>query len=115
MTPIEQVLAAAKAIAATGKTPSLALIKSKVGNALPMPILIQGLQRFKALTRAEIEALQFNNQQPDMGAETDKSSLTLEGLQQEVQTLGLQQQALIARIEVLESLLKEREPHKCTS
>lgn len=57
MSPIEQVLAAAKAIANNGHTPSLALIKSRLGNRFAMPILIQGLQQFKALPKSEWQNL----------------------------------------------------------
>lgn len=57
MSPIEQVLAAAKSIANNGHTPSLALIKSRLGNSIPMPILIQGLQQFKALPKSEWQHL----------------------------------------------------------
>ncbi|MFV0594216.1 hypothetical protein [Shewanella sp.] len=57
MSPIDQVLAAACALEASGKTPSLALIKSRVGNKIPMPILIQGLQQFKSIPKAERERL----------------------------------------------------------
>lgn len=51
MSPIDQVLAAACALEASGKTPSLALIKSRVGNKIPMPLLIQGLQQFKSIPK----------------------------------------------------------------
>ncbi|MBB1381441.1 hypothetical protein H5071_05545 [Shewanella sp. SR41-2] len=57
MSPIEQVLAAAKSIANNGHTPSLALIKSRLGNSIPMPTLIQGLQQFKALPKSEWQHL----------------------------------------------------------
>lgn len=53
MSPIEQVLAAAKSIANNGHSPSLALIKGRLGNSIPMPVLIQGLQQFKALPKSE--------------------------------------------------------------
>lgn len=51
MSSINHVLAAAKAIALKGQTPNLALIKSKVGSHVPMPILIQGLRQFKAMSK----------------------------------------------------------------
>ncbi|AAN54667.1 hypothetical protein HRJ35_10030 [Shewanella oneidensis MR-1] len=57
MSPIDQVLAAACALDASGKAPSLALIKSRLGNKFPMPILIQGLQQFKSMPKAERERL----------------------------------------------------------
>ncbi len=39
------------------KKPSLALIKTKIGNNIPMPILIQGLQQFKAMNVNSIEKI----------------------------------------------------------
>ncbi|RTR39238.1 hypothetical protein EKG38_10005 [Shewanella canadensis] len=57
MSPLEQVLAAAKSIATSGKTPSLALIKTKLGNSVPMPILIQGLQQYKSMSQDLIDQL----------------------------------------------------------
>jgi len=62
MSPIDQVLAAACALDASGKTPSLALIKSRVDNKIPMPILIQGLQQFKSIPKAERERLAAQSQ-----------------------------------------------------
>jgi len=57
MSPLEQVLAAAKSIATSGKVPSLALIKTKLGNSVPMPILIQGLQQYKSMSQDLIDQL----------------------------------------------------------
>ncbi len=61
MSPIEQVLAAAKTIAMNGHTPTMALIKGKLGGRVPMPILIQGLQQFKAIPKEQWQTL------PDLG------------------------------------------------
>lgn len=58
MSPLEHVLAAAKSVASTGKLPSLALIKTKLGNSVPLPILIQGLQQFKSMSQESIAQLQ---------------------------------------------------------
>ncbi|NRD74843.1 hypothetical protein HQQ94_16775 [Shewanella sp. VB17] len=58
MSPLESVLAAAKSIANTGKKPSLALIKTKLGINIPMPILIQGLQQFKSMSQDSITQIQ---------------------------------------------------------
>ncbi len=57
MSSIDQVLAAARALEESGKEPTLALIKSRLGTSLPMPILIQGLQKFKSMPKAERERL----------------------------------------------------------
>lgn len=56
MSPIEQVIAAAKAIATNGHTPSVALIKSRVGK-VPMPLIVQGLQQFKAMPKSEWQTI----------------------------------------------------------
>lgn len=57
MTPIEQVLTAAKKIYNDGREPTLALIKTKLGNSIPMRELIQGLQQFKSMTEADKQAI----------------------------------------------------------
>ncbi|MDO6617694.1 MULTISPECIES: hypothetical protein [unclassified Shewanella] len=62
MSPIEQVLAAAKSIAVAGHTPTLALIKGKLGTRIAMPTLIQGLQQFKAIPKEQWQDL------PDLAA-----------------------------------------------
>ena len=61
MSPLEHVLAAAKLVASTGKQPSLALIKTKLGNSVPLPVLIQGLQQFKSMSQESIAQLQTPN------------------------------------------------------
>lgn len=70
MSPIDQVLAAAWALDASGKVPSLALIKTRLGNKLPMPILIQGLQQFKSMPKAERERLATLSIPEDDGQKT---------------------------------------------
>ncbi|WP_299803337.1 hypothetical protein [uncultured Shewanella sp.] len=57
MSPLEKVLNAAKKISDEGRTPTLALIKIKLGNSIPMPILIQGLQQFKSMSAEDRAAL----------------------------------------------------------
>jgi ERCC4-related helicase len=57
MSPLDQVLAAARSLEACGKVPSLALIKTRLGSSLPLPILIQGLQQFKSMPKADRERL----------------------------------------------------------
>lgn len=54
MSSIDTVLSAAKALNESGKAPSVALLKSKLGNSIPMPLIIQGLQRFKAMSSNEL-------------------------------------------------------------
>ncbi|QYJ87274.1 hypothetical protein K0I73_06100 [Shewanella mesophila] len=109
MSPIEQVLATAKSIASSGKTPSLALIKSRLGNQIPMPILVQGLQRFKALSKEEIAALAFDTTMVDSQAPEQTATPTIAALATQITALQSQQLQLIARIEVLESALSNRD------
>lgn len=111
MTPIEQVVAVAKAIVDSGKTPSLALIKSKLGNALPMPVLIQGIQRFKALSKEEVAALDASYHLPAVVEQSASAETALAQLQQQVHALTQQQQELINRISALEAKLTQRDNH----
>ncbi|MFB2778677.1 hypothetical protein ACE017_05865 [Shewanella mangrovisoli] len=105
MSPIDQVLAAACALEASGKTPSLALIKSRVGNKIPMPILIQGLQQFKSIPKAERERLATQSQ-PVVGethtAET--SPLTVTTLAQQLAQLqqGIEQALALKNNEIMQ-------------
>ena len=109
MSPIEQVLATAKSIASSGKTPSLALIKSRLGKQLPMPILVQGLQRFKALSKEEVAALVFDTTTVDNQEPEQTTTDTIAALATQITALQLQQLQLIARIEALESTLRNRD------
>ncbi|GIU33321.1 hypothetical protein TUM4644_33970 [Shewanella colwelliana] len=111
MSPIEQVLAAAKSIASSGKTPSLALIKSRLGKQLPMPILVQGLQRFKALSKEEVAALVFDSTNVANQETEQPTPHSIATLVTQVTALQLQQQQLIARIEMLETALNNRDNH----
>lgn len=84
MSPIDQVLAAARALEASGKVPSLALIKTRLGNSLPLPILIQGLQQFKSMPKAERERLaelQITTATTPTPATTDPLAILAERLQ----------------------------------
>lgn len=62
MSAIEHVLSAAKALTASGKTPSVALLRSKLGNSVPMPLIIQGLQRFKSMDKQELAEINDSTQ-----------------------------------------------------
>lgn len=116
MSHIDQVLAVARALEASGKVPSLALIKTRLGNSLPLPILIQGLQQFKAMPRAERERfaeLQITN--PISATADTNETLTLTILAERLVTqqhhfehYAKQQNAEIAQLknELLE--LKQR-------
>ena len=105
MSPIDQVLAAACALEASGKTPSLALIKSRVGNKVPMPILIQGLQQFKSVPKAERERLAAQSQPVvEETHTTDASPLTVATLAQQLAQLqqGIEQALALKNNEIMQ-------------
>lgn len=105
MSPIDQVLAAACALEASGKTPSLALIKSRVGNKIPMPILIQGLQQFKSIPKAERERLAAQSQPViEETHTTDASPLTVATLAQQLAQLqqGIEQALALKNNEIMQ-------------
>lgn len=105
MSPIDQVLAAACALEASGKTPSLALIKSRVGNKIPMPLLIQGLQQFKSIPKAERERLAAQSQPVvEETHTTDASPLTVATLAQQLAQLqqGIEQALALKNNEIMQ-------------
>ncbi|MFB2641572.1 hypothetical protein ACE02D_04650 [Shewanella bicestrii] len=105
MSPIDQVLAAACALEASGKTPSLALIKSRVGNKIPMPLLIQGLQQFKSIPKAERERLAAQTQPVVEETHTAEASpLTVATLAQQLAQLqqGIEQALALKNNEIMQ-------------
>ncbi|WP_025819951.1 hypothetical protein [Shewanella marina] len=104
MSQINQVMITAKALMLAGKTPTLALIKNKLEAQIPMPVIIKGLQRFKALSPQEQLNLTANFTTASTPITSTKSPLEkqVEQLEMQVKQLMLAQQALLARIEVLE-------------
>lgn len=86
MSPLEQVLSAAKKISDEGRTPTLALVKSKLGSNIPMPILIQGLQQFKSMSTDDIKQLS-----PDSSVQTTDAAPE--------QSTAVQQANAITRLE----------------
>ncbi|MBR9727379.1 hypothetical protein ACFOD0_12920 [Shewanella intestini] len=104
MSSIDQVLSAAKAIAQKGHTPCLALIKARVGNHIPMPVLIQGLKQFKAMSEEQVQ--QINDVEPQATSAPE----TQPDIDQLVQQMSLMQQQinqLQQRIDALESQANE--------
>ncbi|WP_282167680.1 hypothetical protein [Shewanella japonica] len=81
MSPIEQVLAAAKTIAMNGHTPTMALVKGKLGGKVPMPLLIQGLQQFKAIPKDQWKTL------PDLGDALESTKQTTNTERQQLEQL----------------------------
>ncbi|MEI6858593.1 MAG: hypothetical protein V5788_02170 [Shewanella sp.] len=101
MSPIEQILATAKSISIAGKKPSIALIKTKIGSNIPMPILIQGLQQFKAMDTNSVENIPSLDQlRVAVIHDEDKSELGQ--LKTDFAQLQLAFQRLNARLENLE-------------
>ncbi|BCV67410.1 hypothetical protein TUM17387_27690 [Shewanella carassii] len=107
-TPLEQVMAAAAAVAQSGHTPSLALIKARLGNKLPMPLLVEGLQRFKSLPECEREKLLEDA--PQLQETVPQQAVTtVEVLQQEISQLRQEQQQLKQEFAALQQRLAKLE------
>ncbi|MGI2261206.1 hypothetical protein [Shewanella sp. GXUN23E] len=102
MSQIDQVLAAARSLRLAGKTPSLALLKAKL-KSVPMPILVQGLQRFKALSEEELEAIEVVPVTSSPANEQPQANLDeLMTLRQQLQTLQTAYNELVQRVTKLE-------------
>ncbi|MCJ8301360.1 hypothetical protein [Shewanella sp.] len=101
MSPIEQILAAAKSLSIAGKKPSLALIKTKIGNNIPMPILIQGLQQFRAMDTSSVEKIPSLDKLHIATAPAEAES-EIDQLKAELTQLKLAYQNLNSRLEQLE-------------
>ena len=108
-TPLEQVMAAAAAVAQSGHTPSLALIKARLGNKLPMPLLVEGLQRFKSLPESEREKLLEDAPQLQETVPQQQAVTTVEHLQQEISQLRQEQQQLKQEFAALQQRLAKLE------
>ncbi|MCL1143398.1 hypothetical protein [Shewanella gaetbuli] len=102
MSQIEQVIAAAKSIAIKGHTPTIALIKSRVGK-LPMPAIVQGLQQFKAIPQSEWKNIADVNLDAENADNTPQP--TIEELLSNQKTMQQHIQALTDRVTELEKLL----------
>ncbi|MGI1935615.1 hypothetical protein ACRN98_02515 [Shewanella oncorhynchi] len=86
MSPLDQVLAAARSLEACDKVPSLALIKTRLGSSLPLPILIQGLQQFKSMPKADRERLaELQTISPTTDVPATNDTLTLAVLAERMQ------------------------------
>ncbi|GGB62306.1 hypothetical protein K8B83_09450 [Shewanella inventionis] len=110
MSPIEQVLAAAKSIAINGHTPSLALIKNRLGSRFPMPVLIQGLQQFKALPKSEWQNLPELADIPAPATQGNELDSPVAQLQQQVDTMAQLINQLTCRITELEQQFSQHIP-----
>lgn len=103
MSPLEQVLAASKHISDSGKVPSLALIKSKLGSSIPMPILIQGLQQFKSMPKSDICNI-ADLKLIDSAATAPHTEI--DQLKQDITKLKLENRKLQARMDEIEKRLQ---------
>ncbi|WP_299787597.1 hypothetical protein [uncultured Shewanella sp.] len=107
MSPLEQVLAAAKSISGSGKVPSLALIKAKLGNSVPMPILIQGLQQFKSMPQDLIDQLpEISVTQKKAKPKEEQSEIA--ELKQEIEQLKAAYKEMSERLNSLEKNNQDR-------
>lgn len=96
---LNQIVMTAYNIERAGKKPSLALLKAKLGHNLPMPSLIDGLQRYRAMSGDELALLQQS-----MG-DTDHKRLTKEKLSQQPST----EQQLAQMLKMFEQLQKRQQ------
>ncbi|RLV57872.1 hypothetical protein D5018_20260 [Parashewanella curva] len=104
MNEINQVLQFAKHLQSSGKTPTTALLKAKLGKTIPMPTILRGLQQFKSLSEKEISELVVENKASEQVS--TKANISLEEqvkqLQNQVTQLQSEQTALLKRIEQIE-------------
>ncbi|MCL1036347.1 hypothetical protein L2750_04185 [Shewanella submarina] len=102
MSQIDQVLALARSLQLAGKQPSIALLKAKL-KSVPMPVLIQGLQRFKSLSAEELAALVPQvPMQPNAAAEQNEEQSELVQLREQVKKLESAYNELAQRVAELE-------------
>lgn len=90
---IQNVLQHCQQMQAEGKSPSLGLLKARMGKGISMPILIQGLQAWRNGQQANIDAKKT----------LDDKVNTPPSTEQRVAALEQQVTALLARVAVLES------------
>ncbi|MCL2912955.1 hypothetical protein L2725_04045 [Shewanella corallii] len=102
MSQIDQVLALARSLQLAGKQPSIALLKAKL-KSVPMPVLIQGLQRFKSLSAEELAALIPQVPvQPNAAVEQNEEQSELTQLREQVKKLESAYNELAQRVAELE-------------
>ncbi|PKG56149.1 hypothetical protein CXF83_08010 [Shewanella sp. Choline-02u-19] len=109
MSPLDQVLCAAKQLSDEGKKPTLALIKTKLGVSVAMLTLIQGLQQYKSMNAVDKAAiptkaqLTASAQAPLQLPTNTQQQQRITQLEQELLTLKTNYQAVINRLTALES------------
>ncbi|WP_037443280.1 hypothetical protein [Shewanella mangrovi] len=104
---VEQVVIIAAKLHQSGITPSTALVKAKFGGKIPLPVLIDGMSRFKAMSDDEIEAAAHRaNESVQNEAKVEQQTDDIAQLKAQMQQLLLSHQQLDARIAALESQIK---------
>lgn len=109
MSPLDQVLCAAKQLSDEGRTPTLALIKTKLAVSVAMLTLIQGLQQYKSMNAADKAAiptkaqLTVSTQTPQQFPTNIEQQQRITQLEQELLALKSNYQAMNNRLTALES------------
>ena len=100
---VEQIIHTAAKLALSGTAPSTAIVKTKLGGKVPMPMLIEGMARYKALSAEEVaQAAQQPHPAPKVMAEQKQHQ---DALEQQLATLQQAYAALEARVTALEAKL----------
>ncbi|MCH1919851.1 hypothetical protein L9G15_10425 [Shewanella sp. A3A] len=102
---IDQIIHTAAKLSLAGITPSTAVVRAKMGGKVPMPQLIEGIARFKALSSDEIaQAAQVMTSSAGNAPAPQTSEHTAD-LQQQLKQLQQAYDALNARVAALEARL----------
>ncbi|ACJ30232.1 Conserved hypothetical protein [Shewanella piezotolerans WP3] len=109
MSPLDQVLCAAKQLSDEGKNPTLALIKTKLGISVAMPTLIQGLQQYKSMSDADKASIKTTAQvnaaaQEELQQQSANDQQRVAKLEQELVLLKKELKAVTQRLTILESV-----------
>lgn len=108
MSQINQVVAIAAKLKAQDKPVTIAMLKSKL-NSLPMPVLIQGLQRYKTMTMDEKRLLVVTDNGEHTQENTLKNTTNTQAMQQSVKQLEDKYQQLAEKYQQLEMRLVQLE------
>jgi len=86
-----EIISIARQLVQQGKTPTVALVKGKLSRRVPMPILIQTLQKFDSLSASQLLEIEHHAsdketpaQQPDLEQQVILMRQELNTLQQQV-------------------------------
>ncbi|WP_417761042.1 hypothetical protein [Shewanella sp.] len=102
---IDQIIHTAAKLSQAGITPSTATVKAKMGGKIPMPQLIEGMARFKALSSEEVtqaaKVMIGSDDKPSTAAETARA----DDIQQQLNQLQHAYKTLSERVAALEAKL----------